>query len=111
MISDQINMHIARDLGTLDREHRAHVKKLSAGKRILMPGDDAGGYSLAIKYGGAGRRNQAMPVNLQMQEQKEFGIRSISIGGSYMLQSRTNVWSLSMTSNDLASSHLDLLTS
>ena len=53
MIIDQINLHIAKELGGLDLEHRVHVKKLSAGKRILMPGDDAGGYSLAIKYGGA----------------------------------------------------------
>ena len=45
MIIDQINVHIARELGSLDREHRVHVKKLSAGKRILMPGDDTGGYS------------------------------------------------------------------
>ena len=59
MISDQINAHIARELGTLDREHRVHVKKLSTGKRILAPGDDAGGYSLAVKHGSAGRRNQA----------------------------------------------------
>jgi flagellin-like hook-associated protein FlgL len=65
MISDQINVHIARELGGLDREHRVHVKKLSAGKRILMPGDDAGGYSLAVKHGSAGRRNQAMLTNLQ----------------------------------------------
>ena len=49
MISDQINVHIARELGALDREHRVHVKKLSAGKRILAPGDDTGGYSLAVK--------------------------------------------------------------
>ena len=65
MISDQINVHIARELGSLDREHRVHVKKLSAGKRILMPGDDTGGYSLAVKHGSAGRRNQAMLANLQ----------------------------------------------
>jgi flagellin len=65
MISDQINMHIARELGALDREHRVHVKKLSAGKRILAPGDDAGGYSLAVKHASAGRRSQAMLANLQ----------------------------------------------
>jgi len=111
MISDQINVHIARELGSLDREHRVHVKKLSAGKRILLPGDDTGGYSLAVKHGSAGRRNQAMPVNLQMQEQKEFGIRSLTVGVGYAFQSRTNVWSLSMTSKDFASCHLDLLTS
>jgi flagellin-like hook-associated protein FlgL len=52
-------MHIARELGSLDREHRVHVKKLSTGKRILVPRDDAGGYSLAVKHGSAGRRNQA----------------------------------------------------
>jgi hypothetical protein len=49
MISDQINVHIAREWGSLDREHRVHVKKLSAGKRILMPGGDTGGYFLAVK--------------------------------------------------------------
>jgi hypothetical protein len=60
MIIDQINVHIARELGGLDREHRVHVKKLSAGKRILMPGDDAGGYSLAIKVW---RRVKTQPSN------------------------------------------------
>lgn len=65
MISDQINAHIARDLGAVDREHRTHVKKLSTGKRILAPGDDAGGYSLAVKHGSAARRTQAMLTNLQ----------------------------------------------
>ena len=65
MISDQINSHIARELGTLDREHRAHVKKLSAGKRILAPRDDAGGYSLAVKHASVSRRNRAAAVNLQ----------------------------------------------
>ena len=65
MISNQINAHIAREMGTLDREHRVHVKKLSTGKRILAPRDDAGGHSLAVKHGSAARRTQAMLTNLQ----------------------------------------------
>ncbi len=65
MITDQINVHMARELGSLDREHRVHVSKLSSGKRIVAPSDDLGGYSLAIKHASANRRTNAMLVNLQ----------------------------------------------
>ena len=65
MISDQINMHMARELGSLDRGHRVHVNKLSTGKRIATPGHDLGGYSLAIKHASAARRTQATLSNMQ----------------------------------------------
>ena len=65
MISDKINVQIARDLGVLDRGYRVHLNKLSSGKRITNPGDDLGGYSLAVKYASANRRSNAMLSNLQ----------------------------------------------
>ena len=65
MISDQINVHMARELGSLDRGHRVHVNKLSTGKRIATPGHDVGGYSLAIKHASAARRTQATLSNMQ----------------------------------------------
>ena len=85
MISDQINAHIARELGTLDREHRAHVKKLSAGKRILAPGDDAGGYSLAVKHASVTRRHRAAVANVQnaySYAQTQTGVLA-SVGKAY----------------------------
>jgi flagellin-like hook-associated protein FlgL len=85
MISNQINAHIARELGTLDREHRVHVKKLSTGKRILAPGDDAGGYSLAVKHASVTRRHRAAVANVQnaySYAQTQTGVLS-SVGKAY----------------------------
>ena len=102
MISDQINMHIARELGTLDREHRVHVKKLSAGKRILAPGDDAGGYSLAVKHASAGRRTQAMLTNLQnvlSYAQTQDGVLT-SVGKVYKRMDELTAMAMDPTKTD-----------
>jgi flagellin-like hook-associated protein FlgL len=102
MISDQINMHIARELGTLDREHRVHVKKLSAGKRILAPGDDAGGYSLAVKHASAGRRTQAMLTNLQnvfSYTQTQDGVLA-SVGKVYKRMDELTAMAMDPTKTD-----------
>ena len=102
MISDQINMHIARDLGALDREHRVHVKKLSAGKRILAPGDDAGGYSLAVKHASAGRRTQAMltnPQNVFSYAQTQDGVLA-SVGKIYKRMDELTAMAMDPTKTD-----------
>ncbi|MDA0722807.1 MAG: flagellin, partial [Verrucomicrobia bacterium] len=102
MISDQINMHIARELGTLDREHRVHVKKLSTGKRILAPGDDAGGYSLAVKHGSAARRTQAMLTNLQnvlSYAQTQDGVLT-SVGKVYKRMDELTAMAMDPTKTD-----------
>ena len=102
MIIDEINVHIARELGGLDREHRVHVKKLSAGKRILMPGDDAGGYSLAVKHGSAGRRNQAMLANLQnvySYAQSQDGVLAI-VGKMYKRMDELAAMAMDPTKTD-----------
>ena len=102
MISNQINAHIARELGTLDREHRVHVKKLSAGKRILAPGDDAGGYSLAAKHGSAARRTQAMLTNLQnvfSYAQTQDGVLA-SVGKVYKRMDELTAMAMDPTKTD-----------
>jgi len=102
MISDKINVQIARDLGVLDRGHRVHLNKLSSGKRIAKPGDDLGGYSLAVKHASANRRSNAMLSNLQnvySYAQTQDGVLR-SVGKMYARMDELATMAMDVTKTD-----------
>ena len=106
MISDKINVQIARDLGVLDRGHRVHLNKLSSGKRIAKPGDDLGGYSLAVKHASANRRSNAMLSNLQnvySYAQTQDGVLK-NVGKMYARMDELATMAMDVTKTDLDTS-------